>query len=93
MLPDNSMLFLDGNRGQYIPQVFAQCIDRSCVTGISEEEYRTLEAGPDYAVYWDTWCNVTDRAVITDPSDGQQYHLYQDDDLWLVPVGAEWEEC
>lgn len=99
-LPESAMHFLDSARGQYIPQNFAETIDRDAVTGVTERDWRILEAGPPGSIfgtedasdeYWDSWDTVMQRAVITD-SDGTQFQLFQDGDLWLVPIDAEWPE-
>jgi hypothetical protein len=99
-LPDTAIHFFEDSRGIYIPQNFAETIDRDSVTGVTEREWRILEAGPPESVwateaasdeYWDTWDTVMQRAVITD-SDGTKHQLFHDGDLWLVPIDAEWPE-
>lgn len=90
-LPDGSKLFYDGNRGQYIPQHFAQDIKRECVEGVSDDQYEILEAGPEHEWYWETWDEVLNNALVVD-FDGVKYTLYQDGDVWLVPIDAEWPE-
>jgi hypothetical protein len=87
-------LFLSDAHGQYIPKVFAECVLREKVTGISDEDYTILETGPDHEWYWETWDDVLNRAVLTG-DDGTKYTLYQDGDLWLIPDGftdEQWEE-
>jgi hypothetical protein len=100
-LPENSVLYADSNRGIYIPQHFAESIKRDCVTGLSEADWRCLEAGPPGSIfadgegcewYWETWDRVLNNAVITEPDTGNKYALYQDGDLWLIPVDAEWPD-
>ena len=81
-------LFLSDARGIYIPQDFAQSIKRECVTGIPEEDYAILEAGPDHEWYWDVWSDVLGNAIVTDPQSGTVYTVYQDGDCWLVERGA-----
>jgi hypothetical protein len=81
-------LFADSNRGQCIPQFFAQTVKRECVTGVSDEDYKILEAGPDHELYLDAWINVLDNATISDPINGACY-LHHDEDLWVVPVEKE----
>jgi hypothetical protein len=81
----NAELYADSNRGVYIPQHFAESINRACVTGVSEEDYNILLAGPEHEFYWETWGRVTDNAVITNPNTGKECYLYQDGDLWVVP--------
>ena len=85
-LPMTAILFSDSARGVYIPQHFAESIRRDCVTGVTQEEWSTLESGPDAEWYWDTWDSVQSRAVVTDPDSGVAHYLYQDGDLWLVPT-------
>lgn len=79
----DAILFSDSARGQYIPQHFAECIDRSKLHGASDEDMATLEAGPDEDWYWEAWVNVLDNATVIDG--GTTYDLWQDGDLWLVP--------
>lgn len=78
-------LFYDGNRGIYIPQNFAQDVDRSKVTGVDAAQWADLEAGPEGEFYWETWAMVTDSARLK-TDDGREWYLWQDGDLWMVPV-------
>lgn len=88
-LPENSICFSDSAYGIYIPQYFAEAVDRDRVENISDEQYEILLEGPDSEFYWDVWVEVEESAVITD-SNGQKFSLYQDGDLWLVPLEADW---
>lgn len=83
------ILFLNDARGIYIPRDFAQCVVRDQVVGVSQEDWDTLEAGPDHELYWDVWTHVCDNAVITDPTNGKHFTLLQSGDLWLVEDGEE----
>ena len=74
-----SELFLDSNRGVYIPQHFAEAIDVKDWTGIKTEDLDVLRAGPDTEFYWDVWNSVLDHA---ETLGGKVLH--QDGDLWLV---------
>lgn len=90
------LLWLSDARGVYIPRDFAKSfVDRAkSVSGVTDEDWATLEAGPDYIEnegYWDTWTSVCDNAIVTDEH-GHQYHIYQEGDCWLVPVGMEWSD-
>lgn len=88
-LPDKSILFADSCRGIRIPQYFSAVIDRTCVSGIDAYQWRILEYGPHSDnYYWDVWDEVERDAVVTDEN-GQQYNLYHDGDLWLVPLERE----
>lgn len=98
--PKDSILFAEDNRGIYIPQHFAESIDRATVSGVSQDDWDCLEAGPPDSVfaehdgcehYWDVWDYVEQNATVTRPSDGMKFHLYQDGDLWLVPTKDEGE--
>ena len=82
-----SNLFLDSNRGIYIPQHFAESVKRECVSGIEMRDLDRLAAGPDSEeFYWDVWDRVESNAIVTDPESGIAYTLFQDGDLWLVPT-------
>src|ERR1044072_4112337 len=84
----NAELFAVDSVGVYIPQFFAQSVRRECVTGVSDEDYKVLEEGPEHEHYWDAWSDVCDNAKINHPVHGP-CHLYQDGDLWIVPDEKE----
>jgi hypothetical protein len=87
------LLWLSDQRGVYIPRDFALSFHHRDVNvkGVSDEDWLILEAGPDHEAYWDTWLDVTEKAmVVTDQ--GVRYVLWQDGDLWFVPVGMEWDD-
>lgn len=83
---DNAELFADSARGIYIPQFFAQSITRKYVTNVTPQEWETLEAGPDNELYWPSWDDVLNNAIINHPVLGE-CRLHQDGDLWIVPIG------
>jgi hypothetical protein len=87
------VLWLNDARGVYIPRDFATSfVDRTKhVSGVTEEQWQTLEAGPDQEYYWETWDDVLTNAVVTDPK-GVKFTLHQNGDLWLVPDGMEWSD-
>lgn len=91
------LLWLNDARGVYIPRDFANGftdrdeIAAKHVSGVSDEDWSILEAGPDHEQYWETWEGVLDGAKVTDEN-GVVFTLHQDGDLWLVPVGMEWSE-
>lgn len=87
-LPNDAILYADSARGVYIPQYFAESVVRESVSGVSDEDWTILESGPDHEWHWETWESVLNNARVTRASDGQVFVLYQDGDLWLVPV--EW---
>ena len=85
------LLWLSDARGICIPRDFAASFaDRAkSVSGVSDEDWSILEAGPDHEWYWEAWAKVCDNAKVTDDK-GNAYFVYQDGDCWLVPVGMEW---
>lgn len=87
-LPRGSKLYLDGNRGVYIPQNFCEMTDLQCVEGVTQEDWDTCLLGPDEEWYWEAWMNIEDNAVLTEPDTRQVFTLYQDGDLWLIPATA-----
>jgi hypothetical protein len=93
LVKPSMLLWLSDSRGQYIPRDFANSFqDRAKnVSGVSEDEWKLLEAGPDTAWHWETWDNVLNNAVVTDDA-GVKFRLYQDGDLWLIPEGMEWSD-
>lgn len=83
---------LDGNRGVYLPRDFAnEVIPLARVSGIQRSDIDILRAGPNHEDYWDAWETVLDNAVIHTGSRGD-YTLYQDGDLFIIPVGMEWND-
>lgn len=89
-LPDSAILFADSARGVYIPQHFAESVNRANVTGVSDEDFAILASDPHETEWlWETWDSVLNNARLHDPSTGITYCLYQDGDLWLVP--EDWQ--
>jgi len=90
-LPENAILYANDSHGVYIPQHFSESIDPRHLSGVTGEDMAILLAGPDHEYYWDAWHDVESNAVLTD-SDGIEWVLYQDGDLWLLP--RDWTpEC
>jgi hypothetical protein len=85
--------FLTDARGVYLPRDFAKAWeDRTkSVANVSDEDWTALEAGPDHSEYWDAWQEVCDSAIVTDIN-GVKYHVYQDGDCWLIPVGMTYDD-
>lgn len=76
-------LYAADNRGIYIPQYFAQTINRDLVHGVPEEDWKILESGPDNEYYWEAWDGVLFNAKIK-ASNAPEGFLYQDGDLWII---------
>lgn len=92
-------LILDGSRGIYIPQGFAERFGHWLGEwkNVNQDDIDTLLEGPDHEWYWEAWQNVVDNAEYMG-ADGVKYSLYQDGDVWLVPEGTrfpsddDWED-
>jgi hypothetical protein len=87
------LLWLDSNRGVYIPQHFVESFKDfdAHVSDVSAEDKATLLSGPDSESYWDAWADVCDNATVTDEN-GIKYRIHHDGDLWLIPEGMEYNE-
>ena len=91
-LPENAELYLDGNRGVYIPQNFFEETKPECINWHCDDEHKEWIlsecSNTDHEFYWDAWndaeCNG--MVTVTSPESGIEYNLYQDGDLWLVPI-------
>ena len=82
------MMILDDNRGQFIPQDFAEefCtqdnIENGVIKGIDQEQIQILKDGPDNEIYWDVWDEVTIDCEIHFGND--IYTLHQDGCLFMI---------
>lgn len=101
------MLF-DEASGIYIPKRFAREIKREAISGVKAEDLDYLARGPGGCLdeddtlaegetvrgehYWDVWETVLSQATITDEY-GNEYFPYQEGDVWLIPVGWEFDEA
>jgi hypothetical protein len=85
------LLWLSDARGVYIPRDFANSFANRAVSvsGVSDEDWTTLESGPDAEWYWESWETVLNNATVID-DEGVKFSVYQDGDCWLIPHGMEW---
>ena len=81
---EGSFILIDCNKGVYIPKVFVQRWGNVCISGITQKEIDILLDGPDNNEYWDCWDDVVDNIRFL--FDGQLCSIFQDDDLFAVPV-------
>lgn len=97
-LPESAMHYLDASHGQYIPQAFFEQTKPECINWHCDDETKAwiLEscANPESENYWEAWSDAEAYGYVTviEPGTGIEYSLYQDGDLWLVPVDAEWPQ-
>jgi hypothetical protein len=90
-LPDTAILLLSDARGVYIPRDFTSFIDFTRVRNVTPDDYAILAIGPDHREYWEAWCTILDNAIVTD-TDGNEYYLHQDGDLWAIPIDVNLSE-
>jgi hypothetical protein len=84
---EDSILIVNESYGIYVPMIFAERIDRKCINGVNDDELNELSQEPDSTdSYWDLWDKVLNNCIVTDRRNNVQYSLYQDGDLWLVPL-------
>ena len=81
---ENMFCLIDGNRGIYIPQQFARNWGHAVRSGMTSQQELILLAGPDHDDYFGTWSEIVDDVVFT--FDGIECTLFEDNDLWAVPV-------
>ena len=80
----NAIFAISDTTGIYIPQVYANSEFRKMTLNVTSEAWDILEQGPDNDYYWETWDDVINEAKVF--IDGDEYTLWQDGDLWLMPV-------
>ena len=91
-LPDGAVHYLDGARGIYIPRDFFLETKPECINWHCDQDTKKfiLEscADPDNEWYWEAWSDAEmyGQITVTMPDTGIEYRLYQDGDLWLIPV-------
>lgn len=91
-LPENAILIASDRYGIYIPQRFAETVDReqADLGGMPQDDLteclQIVESGPDAHGYWDAWDDLLCRLTVTDKATGATYCLWQDGDLWLLPI-------
>ena len=88
---ENAILLISDRYGIYIPKRFAKSFkfEELDLIGDFRSEYDAIQAGPDSEWYWESWDMILDHAVISGPN-GKQYRLYQDGDLWAIPLEEVW---
>jgi hypothetical protein len=85
--PDSYVVIAD-HWGIYLPQRYTKIVRPHQLTNIDNQDWSTLAAGPDAEDYWDAWDRTLANAVYCS-HDGRHYTLFQDGDLWHVPVMDE----
>jgi hypothetical protein len=84
--PMKPFILLDGLRGIYVPQKFAQL---EGVSGIVAEDLEILRAGPDHEFYLEVWDDALRDASLSIAGNCYSLHQSEAGDLWAVP--SDWE--
>ena len=85
------ILLINGAHGIYLPKIFAQLrFTDSIITPLTDQQLQDL-SNVDNEHYLDTWEDVLQGFAIE--IDGVTYNLHQDDDLWLVPDGYDFDSA
>lgn len=90
------LCLVDNHRGVYIPQTYAKRY-RSFTTGVSDEAWADLIAGPHGANgdnYWEAWNQVLSDGIFSDDK-GYKYRLIIGEgagDVFAVPVDWIWSD-
>jgi hypothetical protein len=89
------VLLLDGNRGIYLPKVFAEEIIAGSykVKNMNAEirSYLAELGNPDNEFYWDAWEDLLRECILIDTK-GNEFSLWQNDDLWALPEEMDEKE-
>lgn len=96
-IPEDSLCFVDSHHGVYVPIVFFATVKHDalvwmCSDNNKEWVQETLKDGCDSEMgedYWEAWEMVLDHVQVLDKDTMILYSLYQDSDLWLIPVRSE----
>lgn len=89
--PDTDVLCaVDGARGQYAPQAFAQLYGEQST--MSADDKQILLTGPEHEYYWETWNTVLDNVTVT--CNDVTYNIYpgESGDVFLVRADREWPD-
>ena len=84
---------IDGNQGQYIPQIFAEKFPE----WLEDDDKAILLSGPDHADYWEVWndvqCSEHDGQFLTNSEGGNDLMLCTESPMqWAVLAFAEGEK-
>lgn len=81
---ENMDCVLDGARGIYIPQAWAQLYNPPAAaatdTDLMESWKLLQDDGPDHDLYWDAWDDVMNAYTL----DADGFTLYQNGDLFML---------
>ena len=79
-------LICDSHHGIYCPQITIQSLLPEIVAQFEPDDVKTVLDGPDNEFYWESWENILDQ---TFTFEGKTYRLEQDEDVWMLEEGEE----
>lgn len=79
-------LICDSHHGIYCPQITIKDLIDDIVSQLPAEDVKTVLDGPDNEWYWESWENILDQ---TFTFEGKTYRLEQDEDVWMMEEGEE----
>jgi hypothetical protein len=87
ILSPNALLLVSDGFGVYIPQTFTERVSFERVRNVDPADWAIIAKGPtlDNEHYWEAWDCILSAAILYDDS-GAEHHLWQDGDLWAVPM-------
>jgi hypothetical protein len=92
---NDALLMVNDAHGIYAPQVFVEIMDVAYILDFKEikVDWQIVKEGPDHLDYWEAWDAVERMAIFYDDRKDIKYNIWQDGDIWLVPVDCEIPEC
>lgn len=82
-------LICDSHHGIYCPQLTIKDLIDDIVSQLPAEDVQTVLDGPDNEFYWESWENILNTSFIIDDGENKRYYLYQDEDVWMLEKGEE----
>lgn len=84
-LPENAILIVDGNAGQYAPQRFVEFVyDNGWeLKNVDQYDMDVIETGPSHEEYWSAWDEIENNGTVL--NDEGEFYIIHDMDIWIVP--------
>jgi len=83
------VLACDSHHGVYSFQLLFNSLQpvykAQAIEQLSEDDVLSLQNGPDDEFHHDACCSLM-NVTFTDPSDGSQFVIVANEDLWFVPL-------
>lgn len=81
----HAILAVDSHFGIYTPQVFMERFADNIKHDIKDMADVLADLSDPYnEYYWEAWETIIDNCTVT--IGGNQYSIYTDEDLWLIPI-------